>query len=580
MKKKSFLFLPLMLLIGGLAVSCAPTEPSSSSQETSSSETSSSEQPSLPSEEPSVPSENDGTSSEQPSTPNAEYTIYFQDSEWWQNGGAGVGYLLTDDPNVTIDENNFGVAATHILTNDFLKCNYWSVDIAENAPQYIVFTRIGTAGGNQPVRYWTGKTQAIDLTTRGENDCYTIIDTLEDLVNPVAGVWKVYNPSEDLTEPPSSDPIDVYFKAPSSWGENINAYVWSTLYNGYTLAGWPGTAMESVSEGLYKFAYDVTIYNNIIFNDGTNQTPDLTSPTNPDMACYVYGKGWLETNTTEEPGAGDTPAASGWYIVGEGSFVKGSTWNVNGGIQMSVNSNYTGTGVEYMALDTAFSAGDVWKLCSTENEWISNGWETESGALFNGDMALIDDHYGGYNVGVNTTGLYDIYYKVYGDGTYSCWISKAKAGAVPPVVEPSEPSEPSLPSEEPSSEVPPTSSEEPSSEVPPTSSEESETNNKLYLIPNSNWKADNARFATYFFDSIGIIWVDMTDVDGDGIYECEIPEGYANVIFCRMTCDDPNNNWDNKWNQTEDLKVPTDGTNCYTVKEGTWDKGGGTWSTL
>jgi hypothetical protein len=37
------------------------------------------------------------------------------------------------------------------------------------------------------------------------------------------------------------------------------------------------------------------------------------------------------------------------------------------------------------------------------------------------------------------------------------------------------------------------------------------------------------------------------------------------------------NNWNNKWNQTADLKVPADGTNFYTVKEGTWDKGGGTW---
>ena len=39
------------------------------------------------------------------------------------------------------------------------------------------------------------------------------------------------------------------------------------------------------------------------------------------------------------------------------------------------------------------------------------------------------------------------------------------------------------------------------------------------------------------------------------------------------------NNWNNKWNQTADLEVPTDGTNLYTVKEGTWDNGGGTWST-
>ena len=49
-------------------------------------------------------------------------------------------------------------------------------------------------------------------------------------------------------------------------------------------------------------------------------------------------------------------------------------------------------------------------------------------------------------------------------------------------------------------------------------------------------------------------------------------------MFCRMNPGATANNWTNKWNQTADLKVPTDGTNLYTVKEGTWDNGGGTWS--
>ena len=105
-----------------------------------------------------------------------------------------------------------------------------------------------------------------------------------------------------------------------------------------------------------------------------------------------------------------------------------------------------------------------------------------------------------------------------------------------------------------------------------------ESAGKLYLIPNANWKMDNARFAAYFFGN-GERWLDMTDTDGDGVYECEIPEGYPSVIFCRMNPNATANNWNNKWNQTADLTVPTDGTNCYTVKEGTWDNGEGTWST-
>lgn len=102
--------------------------------------------------------------------------------------------------------------------------------------------------------------------------------------------------------------------------------------------------------------------------------------------------------------------------------------------------------------------------------------------------------------------------------------------------------------------------------------------NNLYLTPNANWKQANARFAAYFFGN-GEKWVSMTDSNADGVYEVAKQEGYPNVIFCRMNPGAVANNWTNKWNQTADLAIPTDGTNHYTVKEDTWDKGGGTWST-
>ena len=105
------------------------------------------------------------------------------------------------------------------------------------------------------------------------------------------------------------------------------------------------------------------------------------------------------------------------------------------------------------------------------------------------------------------------------------------------------------------------------------------TPEKLYLVPNSNWKVDNARFAAYFFGN-GEKWVSMTYNSTLGVYEVTVPTGYPSVIFCRMNPSTTANNWNNKWNQTADLTVPTNGNagnNCYTVKEDTWDKGGGTW---
>ena len=103
----------------------------------------------------------------------------------------------------------------------------------------------------------------------------------------------------------------------------------------------------------------------------------------------------------------------------------------------------------------------------------------------------------------------------------------------------------------------------------------------VYLKPNSNWMQSDARFAAYFFGgTTGEKWVSMTAV-GDGTYECHLPEGYelgCNIIFCRMNPATTGNNWNNKWNQTADLKTPTDGKNLYTVAEGAWDKGDGAWS--
>ena len=71
----------------------------------------------------------------------------------------------------------------------------------------------------------------------------------------------------------------VFFTKPSSWGSNINCYVW---YNGSTqvLGAWPGTAATDLGNGNYKIvmpesapAIDNTWM--IIWNDGGNQTNDL-----------------------------------------------------------------------------------------------------------------------------------------------------------------------------------------------------------------------------------------------------------------------------------------------------------------
>ena len=102
----------------------------------------------------------------------------------------------------------------------------------------------------------------------------------------------------------------------------------------------------------------------------------------------------------------------------------------------------------------------------------------------------------------------------------------------------------------------------------------------VYLIPNSNWNQSGARFAVYMWGTAGQNWVDMVKVEGEeNLYTAVIPEGYTNIIFCRMNPNASANNWNNKWNQTSDLTLQSNGDNCYAVAANTWDKGNGTWST-
>ena len=116
----------------------------------------------------------------------------------------------------------------------------------------------------------------------------------------------------------------------------------------------------------------------------------------------------------------------------------------------------------------------------------------------------------------------------------------------------------------------------------PASVFSADTGTTVYLKPNANWQVANARFAVYYWTSdADAHWVNMTDTDGDGYYEAVIPAGYSNIIFCRMNPSIVANNWDDgtMWDKTNDLTLPTNGNNCYTVAEGAWSMGNGTWST-
>ena len=204
-----------------------------------------------------------------------------------------------------------------------------------------------------------------------------------------------------------------------------------------------------------------------------------------------------------------------------------------------------------VAKGVALNAGEGFLVRKPSTEWVD-----KYGA---GDVNYIKaNHYivtvnQGADMSVEASGVYDVYFNY---ANYSLYVVEVDGDYTTATLQT-------------------VNGEEPKQEEPEV------TDKVVYLKPNSNWVADGARFAAYFWNDSGSTWVSMTAC-GDGTYEVHLPEGYdygCNIIFCRMNPSTTTNNWNNKWNQTEDLVVPTNGNNLYTVAEDTWDKGGGTWST-
>ena len=80
----------------------------------------------------------------------------------------------------------------------------------------------------------------------------------------------------------------------------------------------------------------------------------------------------------------------------------------------------------------------------------------------------------------------------------------------------------------------------------------------LYFHPSFHWTSDAAQFAAYFYNNgpgadATPTWVNMTDGNGDGIYEVANAKQHEYVIICRMNPARTENNWDDDvmWNQIE-----------------------------
>ncbi len=204
-----------------------------------------------------------------------------------------------------------------------------------------------------------------------------------------------------ITVTPSTS-FTVHFYKPTSWGAGIKIYWWSAQPAGVLADGtWPGVDMTNAGNNWYTYTFTNITSTNLIFNDGTNQTADLSrnkegwylngtwydsdpgTPTGTtyyqivnrwQSGTYLYDGGNGQVKYGANPG---TNTAYQWTQVDAGSgFVFLKNRGTGNYMHVENQSGYVQCGTIntswYSAMWTIASTGDGWNYI--RNRWQSGEW--------------------------------------------------------------------------------------------------------------------------------------------------------------------------------------------------------------
>ncbi|TCN61000.1 T9SS C-terminal target domain-containing protein [Flavobacterium circumlabens] len=134
----------------------------------------------------------------------------------------------------------------------------------------------------------------------------------------------------------------VYFYKPSNWGTGIKIYHWSALPTGILAdASWPGVNMTDAGNGWYSYTFTNITSTNLIFNDGTSQSADLSR----------NKTGWYMNTTWYDSNPGTVVAVTGVTLAPTtATLLIGATQQVTPTVSPATATNKT---VSYSSGNTA-----------------------------------------------------------------------------------------------------------------------------------------------------------------------------------------------------------------------------------
>ena len=192
----------------------------------------------------------------------------------WTLKTSGTDYAVWDRTIVDVPSLTISPVGGAFFTGSTVN----AVLTANNPTSTIYYT----TNGSTPT---TASTSAIGTKSLS----ITSTTTLKAFVRNTAGTssairTEVYSFSNPTT-------FTVYFKKPSNWSTAVKIFYWGVTGTAPAVT-WPGVAMTLDCGSWYRFTFPSTVSaSNIIFNDGTLQTADLSTT----AGIRYYDNGWLTT---------------------------------------------------------------------------------------------------------------------------------------------------------------------------------------------------------------------------------------------------------------------------------------------
>ncbi|HEY9044975.1 MAG TPA: Ig-like domain-containing protein [Ohtaekwangia sp.] len=249
----------------------------------------------------------------------SNYTIPAALAGNWKDAYTGTAITLTSGATFSLTSNQYRVltnANVAPIAVTSVSVSPATVSLSAGLTQQLTATVVPSNATNQNVS-WSSSNSAIatvnasGLVTAIAAGSATITVTTQD-GNKTATTSVTVTPSTSFT---------VNFYKPSSWGTGIRIYWWAAQPTGVLADGtWPGVLMTNAGNGWYSYTFTNVTSANLIFNDGTNQTADLTRNKN----------GWYLNNTWYDTNPG-TPIAVTGVTVSPSS----ATVNVNATVQLT-----------------------------------------------------------------------------------------------------------------------------------------------------------------------------------------------------------------------------------------------------